>query len=201
MDEISPTAHYPLITDPQDAVIFAKTVIKGRWTEAEPYIQTNVYYLMDYITEVIKERCIEFEDIILQNPFESYWYAIVILKTRWYEAENIILTDVEATFRYARDIIGERWKAGEEFLKKQANNYSDPVWLYLYTVQVVRERWEEVEPILKKVNRYESYINQNVSDKFQALWLLFLYKKEKQKEGRGFYVKVSDDTVGNTYTL
>lgn len=80
------------------AYLYAKTVIKGRWEDAEPYIAKNYLYAFLYAKEVIQDRWPEAEKYIFDTPYYAYWYAKDVIKERWPEAEQYIIKEKNISF-------------------------------------------------------------------------------------------------------
>ena len=128
------------LTDPYDAYIYAKNVLKGRWPEGEPVIATDPGLAYEYADHVIKGRFPEGEPAIAKWPAWAYQYAKYILKDRWPEAEAVIvksnfasagLSHVRYAYEYAKDVIGGRWPEAEAVIA------TDPRYNELYTHDVI----------------------------------------------------------------
>jgi len=74
---------------------YAREVIKGRWSEAEPLIAKDPLTAFSYAKYVIKGRWPEAEASIITDSTSAYWYAKHIIKGRWPEAEQYIIKDKE----------------------------------------------------------------------------------------------------------
>jgi hypothetical protein len=69
-------------------------LIKGRWVEAEEFIEKDPGYAYHYAYNIIKGRWIEAEETIKKDPRRAYCYAYYVIKSRWIEAEEFIKQDV-----------------------------------------------------------------------------------------------------------
>ncbi len=76
------------MSKPNQAVRYAKEVLKMRWRRAEP--------------------------VIAKDPRAATSYAVNVLKERWKEAESVIATNDEAALMYAEHVI-HRWE--KDFVK------------------------------------------------------------------------------------
>jgi hypothetical protein len=77
-----------------DMYEYAKEVIKGRWTEAEPYLLNDKWggltEALYYARDVLRQRWPELEKRIVQlkNGWAATQYAVHIMKSRWPEMEQ-----------------------------------------------------------------------------------------------------------------
>ena len=124
--EITDTSHHKLITNPGNAYLYAKDVIKGRWPEAEKYIIKSPSVAYWYAREVIKGRWPEAEPIIMESAQGAYYYAHNVIKGRWPKAEPIIMTDPQYAYYYARDVIKGGWPEAEPIIM------TSPYFVYRY---------------------------------------------------------------------
>ena len=153
------------LTDPYDAYIYAKNVLKGRWPEGEPVIATDPGLAYEYADHVIKGRFPEGEPAIAKWPAWAYQYAKYILKDRWPEAEAVIaksnfasagLSHVRYAYEYAKDVIGGRWPEAEAKIAK------DPHFAYKYAKDVIGGRWPEAEAVIATDPRYNELYTHDV---------------------------------------
>lgn len=146
------------VVTPDTAVRYAKTVIKGRWPEAEQVIASSASSALDYAEHVIGGRWPPGEPAILKRPtMPTPWsydredhtelavkYATHVLKTRWPEAEEMILLDGDSgDLRvYAEQAIRGRWPAAEKKI------LTDPSAIVKYAELVIGGRWPEGESLI-----------------------------------------------------
>jgi len=102
---------------PQDLYCYAREVICGRWSEAEPIIMASPKYAYYYTFHVIKGRWPEAEPTIMTNAEYIYYYSLNIIKGRWPEAELIIISSSKYAYLYTLDIIKGRWPEAEPTMK------------------------------------------------------------------------------------
>ncbi|RWZ84369.1 MAG: hypothetical protein EO766_17265 [Hydrotalea sp. AMD] len=60
--------------DPEFAVLYAATIIHGRWPEAEPFIMKDPHFARYYATDIIKDRWPEAEPYIQQDSQQWLLY-------------------------------------------------------------------------------------------------------------------------------
>ena len=107
-----------IVCDIYWSYLYARDVIKGRWSEAEPNIMQDSCYAYCYAKNVVGGRWLEAETFIMQDAVWSYCYAKDVIKGRWLEAESIIIQDELYAYFYTRDVIKERWLEAEEIISK-----------------------------------------------------------------------------------
>jgi hypothetical protein len=78
---------------PVVASVFAVSILKERWYDAEPYIMKDPEEAYKYAYEVVKGRWPECEHILMKDPYWAYVYATYIIKNVWPEAEPYIRTN------------------------------------------------------------------------------------------------------------
>lgn len=100
-----------ILTNPDNALRYARTVIRGRWPEAE--------------------------HIFIKDPEKAYIYAMTVIKGRFPAGEDIILTSPKYIYSYATDVLKKRWLDGEKALLKIVKNQLDFYWLTEYLRYVV----------------------------------------------------------------
>jgi hypothetical protein len=84
----------PYKKDPQGAFYIARTILKDRWPEAEPFIMKDPLYAYNYTYYVLGGyRWPEAEPYIMKHPRMATDYAFYILGERWPEAEPYIKQD------------------------------------------------------------------------------------------------------------
>ena len=137
-----PEAEPYILRSPSAAYGYAKDVIKGRWPEAESYIMKDPESAYMYAVEVIKGRWPEAEPLIIKAPDVASMYAIDIIKGRWPEAESVISTDAESAYYYAKDVIKGRWPEAESVISTDAGA------AYMYAIYVIKGRWPEAESVI-----------------------------------------------------
>jgi hypothetical protein len=82
---------------------YSKSVIKGRWPEAEKVIATSPQFAYCYAKYVIKGRWPAAEPIIMKDANAAYLYAAHVIKDRWPEAETSIAKDRTSKLWYNED--------------------------------------------------------------------------------------------------
>jgi hypothetical protein len=87
--ELEPIKHI-IKSMPEHAYQYAYNIIRGRWTEAEPYIMVDPHMASLYAVDVVRGRWEAAEPAIIKNPRLAWLYALYILKSRWVEAEPYI---------------------------------------------------------------------------------------------------------------
>jgi len=156
-----------LMKHPGYAYHHAKDVIKGRWSEAEPYIMRDPEYAYKYAKNIIKDRWVEAEPYIMKSPKYAYLYAKNIIQGRWPEAEPYIMKDPIHIIFYINDIIKGRWPEAEPYIVK------DPCAACWYAKYIIRGRWLEAEPwILKSDYWAREYAKNAVRAKNPTDWVL-----------------------------
>jgi hypothetical protein len=148
-----------LIIDPEDAYLYAKDILKGRWEEREKIIKKDARYSYLYAREVLKRRWEEGEEIFLTNLNYAYLYALNVLKGRWPQNEEIgkqieekIKNDCVISYKYAHSVLQRPWPEAEANILK--NNYC----AYQYAQLVLQERWPEAEQkIIKDQDAVHAY--------------------------------------------
>ena len=81
------------LESPRTSYEYARSVVNGRWFEAEPVIIKDAYWSCEYSKDVILGRWPEAEPYIMKDPSVAYLYASEIIKSRWIEAEKYIAKD------------------------------------------------------------------------------------------------------------
>jgi hypothetical protein len=170
----SPEFLQRVMKEPKYAFEYARDVIKGRWSEAEPIIMKHEYYANEYAKHVIKGRWPEAEPIIMKHEYYANEYAKHVIEGRWPEAEQYIINSPRDAIDYARDVIKGRWPEAEPIIMKHeyyANEYAKHVikgrWpeaeQYIinsprdaidYARDVIKGRWPEAEQYIMKNARY-----------------------------------------------
>ena len=102
---------------------YAKNVIKGKWSEAEPFIMKSPEWAYRYVCDVRRTRWPQAEPFIMQDPKWAYWYARKVIGGRWPEAEPHILKDLEWVYWYARDVLKGRWPEAEPYMKQSTHRW------------------------------------------------------------------------------
>ena len=125
---------------------YAKTVIGGRWPEAEPVIMKDPDACVYYAGDVINGRWPEAEPVIMKDPAIAVKYAYSVIRGRWPEAEPVIMKDADAASTYSMMTAG-RWPEAEPVIMK------DPDAALTYAERVLRRRWPEAEPVIS-TDRY-----------------------------------------------
>ena len=85
----------------EDAFLYARDVIKGRFPEGEAIIATDPRYAYCYSRDVICGRFENGESIIIIVPKYAYYYARDVVNGRWLDGELQILFSKYVT-DYAR---------------------------------------------------------------------------------------------------
>lgn len=161
-------------TDPREAGLYARDVIKGRWPEGEPVIAKDPVWAGIYAAFAFKGRWPEAEATIASDPEgastyaryvingpwpagepaiakDSWWaylYARERIKGRFPAGEPAIATDPDKSFHYAWVILKGRWPEGEPAIAK------DPKWAYCYAKEVVKGRWPAGETAIGTDERF-----------------------------------------------
>lgn len=107
------------------ALSYAMDVLHGRFPEGERYIMGNANLIYNYARSVIKGRWKEAEPALLKTQQWSVLcdYAKAYTSSRWPEFESVLLSGgVRAEFlvRYAHEVLHGRWKAAEPIIAKSA---------------------------------------------------------------------------------
>ena len=84
---------------------YARYIVKGRWTEAEPIIKQDPEYAYWYALDVVGGRWLEAEPTIIKDPYYAYCYARDVVKDRWLEAEPTIMKNPKWAERYTNIIM------------------------------------------------------------------------------------------------
>jgi hypothetical protein len=137
-----PDAEPVIMQDPMSADVYATEIIGGRWPEAEPVIMTRPMSAVAYASDVIKGRWPEAEPVIMAHPMSAVAYARDVIKGRWPEAEPTIKGSGDPARVYAKEVIGGRWPAAE------ASIMTDSYSAFMYATEVIGGRWPEAEPII-----------------------------------------------------
>jgi len=87
-------------------VYYSRSIIGGRWPEAEPAIMTDPEYAFLYSYEIIRGRWPEAEPTIIKDATYAYRYSCDVIKGRWPEAEPTIMADPYWWNVYLSDILG-----------------------------------------------------------------------------------------------
>ena len=138
---------------PEDLLMYAKDIIKGRWPEAEPAIATSPGPAYRYAQYVVKGRWPEGEAAIAASPGAAFQYAKDIIKGRWPEAEPTIATSPSTAYLYAKDIIKGRWPEAEPAIATSSNA------AYWYARDIIKGRWPEAEKVIMGGNYASNYVN------------------------------------------
>jgi len=139
-----------ILKDANNAFIYARDVIKGRWSESEAVISKDAKIAYCYVRDVIKSKWPEGEAAISKDAHSSYYYAMDIIKDRWPEGEATIAQNASYAYFYAMDVIKDRWPEAEATILKDAN------YVYRYAMDVIKGRWPEGEATIVQ-NSYISY--------------------------------------------
>ena len=139
-----PGAESVIATDPENAIEYVFSVIKGRWPEAEPYIMKEPDYAVAYAQDVIKGPWPEAEQYIMKDPGYAFVYAQNVIKGRWPEAEQYIMKDPYYAVAYAQDVIKGPWPEAEQYIMK------DPKKALYYAIRTIKGRWPEAEQYIIK---------------------------------------------------
>jgi hypothetical protein len=142
-----------LAKDPEQSLIYAERVLKGRFPEAEPAIALNHEVAYAYAKGIIKGRFPEAEQAFLAN--HSDWgsrnylqrYFIEVARERNPVVEKkIIETHHGLASKYAELCMNGRWAEAEPVILRDIDNAIE------YHSRVVKDRWPELEDaiILKK---------------------------------------------------
>lgn len=137
-----PDAEPVIMQDPVSADVYATEIIGGRWPEAEPVIMAHPMSAVAYASDVIKGRWPEAEPVIMAYPMSAVAYARDVIKGRWPEAEPTIKGSGDPARVYAKEVIGGRWPAAEASI--MTNSYS----AFMYAKEILGRRWPEAEPII-----------------------------------------------------
>ena len=141
-----------IIKNVYTSYIYACSIIKGRWIDAEDIIgmsNMNCYYAKDVLkcrwSDIGKEWV---EDIIGKCPDNAHRYAYYVLKCRWSDigkewVEDIIGRDPEQAYYYAKDVLHCRWA---DIGKPEVEDVigKNPEWACLYAKDVLKKRWADI---------------------------------------------------------
>lgn len=146
-----------LIQDPNAAYNYAKSILQGRWIEAEPMIlkEGSSKVLFFYAKHVIRDRWPEAESKIIECSKYIMEYTKDLVKNRWKEAEDKIISifwnqenkipfieekdyfwDFEI-MKYAKEMVGDRWPEAEKVFSK------NPIALKEYAEEVLEDKLPE----------------------------------------------------------
>lgn len=100
-----PAGEPKILEEPFHAMEYARSVVKGRWPEAEAIIATHPYTALNYAKLMngrkrVKERFTAGEPAILEEAETSIAYAKNIIKGRWPEGEPYMINDVTWTAKH-----------------------------------------------------------------------------------------------------
>jgi len=178
-----PEAESIIMKDSRAIYIYAKTILRDRWIEAEPFIlQTepesdhgwNLYgYFCDIVNGYDKcpiRRWIEAEPYIMKFPKWAYDYSKKIMGGRWPEAEPYIMQSPNYAFEYASKIIKGRWPESEPFIAQS------PELSYEYAKSIIKGKLPEEmhnrimvfamqypnDPYIKKYFGYKKYRKEKI---------------------------------------
>ena len=78
---------------PENAYLYARDRIQGRWPPGEHLIAQDVHYAYRYAYDIIRDQFTEGEAVIAQNAEYAYRYALYVIRDRWPQAEAVIAQD------------------------------------------------------------------------------------------------------------
>ena len=78
------------LSSPENAYLYARDRIQGRWPPGEHLIAQDVHYAYRYAREVIKGRWPEGEAVIAQDAEHAYYYALYVIRDRFPQGEAAI---------------------------------------------------------------------------------------------------------------
>lgn len=120
----------PIIANDADqALIYARDIIQGRFELAEPLFAKTAYHSLQYASNIL-ERFELGEPVIATSPRHSYQYAYMCLDDRFEMGEAAIATNEYFSFKYARDILKGPFKLGESVISRNSEQ------LYYYLIGV-----------------------------------------------------------------
>lgn len=96
--------------DPRDAYLYARDILKRRWPQAEPIIQTNVNYAHYYAKDVIRGRWPEEEKTMLDHAKEEMQHPNF--------RPGLYQQALKDMVNYAQNVIFGRWPEAEPLLKQ-----------------------------------------------------------------------------------
>jgi hypothetical protein len=140
-----------LAKDPEQAVLYAQKVLKGRFLEAEPHIAQDPDHAFEYAKSVIKGRFEAAEKTLLEH--NARWghrnyvasYFIRLAKAPNPGVEKIILEENhDLIVEYAEECLEGRWLAAEKAVLKDWERAG------AYQEKVIKARWPEFEDSLLK---------------------------------------------------
>lgn len=152
-----------LAKDPEQSLIYAKKVLKGRFLEGEPAIAASSF-AYEYAKEIVRGRWEEvekyYECAIRGNQYSSarqaainYFVHIAGVRNPVIE-EHILKHDPHRMVEYAKNCVGGRWPEAEKVALGGSMGLSSD-----YHTQVYKARWPELEDRIlftKKLNWHEN---------------------------------------------
>ena len=119
-----------IIQDAELAYNYARSIIKGRWNEAEQTISACPEYAFNYAINIIRGRWEEAEEFIAKDPKYAYHYARLVIKGKLPEDMHniIIMNGITGLSRHVKDYFIfltflENKKLSEEIDDKIIKNY------------------------------------------------------------------------------
>jgi hypothetical protein len=162
---------------------YAKSVIKGRWIEAEKKIlETEVSYChVNYAQNCIRNRWPELEKKIIDNIKDKtrivklgyeesqigIYYAERVIKNRWPELEQKLLkfsgdNSNWVLVRYAADVVKSEWPELEKKIIKE----SDAAQAFEYCKYAIKDRNRDLENLIYSnyvyPSKYKSFIRTKI---------------------------------------
>lgn len=153
----------------ENAVLYAKYIMKGPWPEGEPLIAADVSRAVSYAEQILKGRFILAEPTIQKDPEYATYYAERI-RGRWREAEPVIAQNAEYAFEYLTSFYQNKpWPEAEPVLAQnpehalyyakmhlkgrfehgEAAIMTDAERAYLYAKEILKAPWPEAEAAIK----------------------------------------------------
>jgi len=116
-----------IATDAKISLLYAKNVLKGRFTAGEQTIASSACCSFEYAQDVLKGRFALGEDVISRSAQYSFLYSAQILSARFPKGENAIAKSAEYSYSYAKTILKAPFPLGEKAIAasvEHAFNYS-----------------------------------------------------------------------------
>lgn len=163
---LEPILHI-ILKHPIDSVMYAKRVLGGRWSEAEPNIMIYPKPAYKYVTEVLAKdpewtrqpghengRWPDAEPYIIKDFDVAVDYASEVIGGRWPALESIIVQDTGHAFNYLRYVLRDDYdwyrKSGGRWIELEPYIMKEPTGACMYAIEVIKGRWPEAEPYIKQ---------------------------------------------------
>lgn len=133
---------------PEDILVYARDVIKGRWPEAEVAFSKSPELALQYASKVLRDRFHEGEEAILTDPKIIVKYVRAVFRSRWPEGERVLMEHPYNAAEYASEVIGARWPEAEKVIASDAKAAT------YYAIDILKKRWPEAEEVIRQEPKY-----------------------------------------------